>query len=84
MHGGSGPDTITFAADYTITLIGSQLPAVTTEMTITGNGAANTIIEANAAPFTATYRVLQVSSTGNLTLEGVTVRNGRCFGACTT
>ncbi len=39
-------DDITFAADYTITLVGSQLPAVTTEMTITGNGAANTIIEA--------------------------------------
>ena len=35
---------ITFAADYTITLVGSQLPAVTTAITITGNGEANTII----------------------------------------
>ena len=61
---------------------GSQLPAVTTEMTITGNGAANTIIQANAAANTATYRVFEVTSTGNLTLDGVTVRHGRCAGAC--
>ena len=59
---GSGSDTITFAADYTITLVGSQLPAVTTEMTITGNGAANTIIQANAAANTATYRVFEVGA----------------------
>ncbi len=32
-------------------------------MTITGNGAANTIIEANAAANTATYRVFEVSVT---------------------
>ena len=49
---GAGADSITFAADYTITLDGSQLPVVTSEMTITGNGAANTIIQANAAPDT--------------------------------
>ncbi len=79
---GSGSDTITFAADYTITLVGSQLPAVTTEMTITGNGAANTIIQANAAANTATYRVFEVGDPGNLTLDGVTVRHGVCAGAC--
>jgi len=85
---GSSADTITFAADYTITLAGSQLPAVTTEMTITGNGAANTIIQASTCnPVTlpggctpATYRVLEVKE-GDLTLDGVTVRHGRC-GAC--
>lgn len=44
----TGADTITFATDYTITLAGSQLPAVTTVMTITGNGADNTIIKADA------------------------------------
>ncbi len=80
---GSGADAITFAADYTITLAGSQLPAVTTEMTITGNGAANTIIQANAAANTATYRVFELNAAGNLTLDGVTVRHGRCAGACT-
>jgi len=35
---GAGADSITFDADYTITLVGSQLPAVTGEMTITGTG----------------------------------------------
>ena len=81
---GSGADTITFAADYTITLAGIQLPTVFSEMTITGNGAANTIIQANAAADTATQRVFEVDSTGNLTLDGVTVRHGRCVGGCAT
>src|SRR5688572_4876811 len=38
---GSGADVITFADDYIITLDGSQLPAVTTEITINGNGIDN-------------------------------------------
>ncbi|MBV6393172.1 MAG: hypothetical protein KPEEDBHJ_02408 [Anaerolineales bacterium] len=80
---GSGADVITFAANYTITL-GSQLPAVTSQITITGNGAANTIVQANAAPNVATYRVFEVSATGNLTLDGLTVRHGRCNGSCAT
>jgi len=74
---GSGADAITFAADYTITLDGSQLPVITSEITVTGNGAANTIIQANANPNMATYRVLEISAAGNLTLDGVTVRNGK-------
>jgi CSLREA domain-containing protein len=73
---GSGADTITFAGNYTITLAGSQLPIVTSYIIISGNGAANTIIQAAAAPQTATSRVFQVNSGGNLTLDGVTVRNG--------
>ncbi|MBK8619441.1 MAG: CSLREA domain-containing protein [Anaerolineales bacterium] len=77
---GVGSDTIAFAADYTITLVGSQLPAVTTTIIINGNGAANTIVQANANPNTATYRVFQVS--GNLTLDKLTVQNGRCNGSC--
>ncbi|MCZ2121263.1 MAG: S-layer homology domain-containing protein, partial [Anaerolineales bacterium] len=76
---GSGADVITFAADYTITLVGSQLPVVTSEITITGNGAANTIIQAHANPNVATYRVLRISAAGNLTLDGVTVRNGKAL-----
>ncbi|WKZ47134.1 MAG: sortase [Anaerolineales bacterium] len=88
---GAGADTITFAGNYTITLVGSQLPAVTSQITITGNGAANTIIQASTCnPVTlpggctpATYRVFQVTSSGNLTLDGLTVRHGRCNGSCT-
>ena len=82
----SGADTITFAASLNgtpITLVGSQLPAVTSIITITGNGAANTIIQANENPNTASYRVLEVSG-GNLTLDGVTVKNGQCSGSCAT
>jgi CSLREA domain-containing protein len=83
LAGSSGADSIGFAGNYTIT-IGSQLPFVTTTMTITGRGAVNTIIQAAATPNTATWRIFQVTSTGNLTLDGVTVRNGRCNGSCTT
>lgn len=68
---GSGADSITFAADYTITL-GSLLPDVATEITITGNGAANTIIDGAGL-----YRVFFVNSTGNLTLDSLTVQYGR-------
>jgi CSLREA domain-containing protein len=90
---GSGSDTITFAANYTIILAGSQLPAVfaplaspADALTITGNGAANTIITAVDGPNTATYRVLEVragfggAAAGTLTLDGVTVQRGRCAG----
>ena len=74
---GSGADSITFAADYTITLT-SQLPQVTTQITITGNGTDKTIIEANASPNIATYRVLYVGGVGsNLTLNNLQIRHGR-------
>ena len=59
-------------------------------MTITGNGAAKTIIEAQTCnPITTPdschlRRVFEVSSTGNLTLDGVTVRHGVVAGMCRT
>jgi CSLREA domain-containing protein len=82
---GSGADTISFAGNYTITLSAGfgQLPIVTSPITINGNGAANTVIRAHASPNTATMRVFYVNSGGNLTLNRVTVRNGRCNGSCT-
>ena len=51
---------------------------------ITGNGATNTILQANTAPNMATYRVLEVSGVGNLALNNLTVQNGRCDGDCAT
>lgn len=81
---GSGADTISFAADYTITLAGSQLPAVAGQLTINGNGPASTILQADAAPNTATHRVLEVGATGSFTLEQLTVRHGFCDTACST
>jgi predicted outer membrane repeat protein len=77
---GSGTDTITFAANYTITLR-NELP-ITSAIIIDGNGAANTILQANASPKVATYRVFDVSDTGNLALDSLTVRNGMCEGSC--
>jgi len=90
--GGSGADTITFTADYTITLAGSQLPAITSTMTITGNGPTKTILQASTCnPVTlpggcppATYRIFEVKSTGNLTLDSLTARHGNCISACDT
>ena len=86
---GSGADTITFdvSTDGTpITLSGSELPIITTNVTITGDGAANTLIQASACnPVTlpggctpATYRVFEVGSTGSLSLSGLSVLNGNC------
>ena len=92
---GNGTDTITFAADYTITL-GSQLPAVTGTIVINGNGAAKTIIQAsdcnpitllnssNSACTAVPYRVFEVGTSGNLTFDSLTVRNGNCNGSCAT
>ncbi|MBI5293957.1 MAG: S-layer homology domain-containing protein [Chloroflexi bacterium] len=87
----SDANTITFAANYTITL-GNQLPAVTTAIVINGNGLANTIVQAsdcnpvtlpnNCTP--AAYRVFEVSAAGDLTLDGLTVQNGACSGLCST
>jgi CSLREA domain-containing protein len=81
---GSGADTISFAGNYTITLApaAGQLPAITSPITVNGNGAANTIIQAHASPDTATTRVFYVDNGGNLTLNALTVRNGRCNGSC--
>jgi CSLREA domain-containing protein len=78
-------DTITIGTN-TITLDPAlgQLPPVTTTIIINGNGVLNTIIEANAAFNTASYRVFEVTSTGNLTLNNLTVQNGRCNGFCAT
>jgi len=78
---GSDADTIQFNGNYTITLA-NQLPSVTSIITIEGNGAANTIIQANVDPGVASYRVMWVSNSGALALQGVTVKNGNCMGAC--
>ena len=79
-NAGAGADTITFAGNYTITLGGSQLPVITSTVTINGNGPANTIIQAHASPNTATHRVFTVGAAGNLTLDNASVQNGRSPG----
>ncbi|MCB0017993.1 MAG: CSLREA domain-containing protein, partial [Anaerolineales bacterium] len=81
---GSGADTITFADNYTITLT-SALPDITTDLTIDGEGAANTIVQASTCnPVTlpggctpADWRVFTFTA-GASTLKDLTVRYGNC------
>lgn len=81
---GSGADAISFAGNYTITLAPAlgQLPTVTSPITINGNGAANTVIRAHASPNSAVARIFYVEFGGNLTLNALTIRNGRCTNSC--
>ena len=67
------------AGTFILTHGDASLPAsgliASAAMTIVGAGASSTIIEANAAPNTATYRVLHITG-ANVTVQGVTIRNG--------
>ena len=74
---------VSVLVDATITLDGGQLPAITTDVTIIGNGQANTVIEASDCdPITppsctpAAWGVFYVDNSGQLTVHGVTIRNG--------
>ncbi len=77
-------NTITFAANYTITLT-SALPDITSNVTIDGEGAANTIVQASTCdpvnlPGGCTpsdWRVFTFTS-GTSTLKDMTVRYGNC------
>lgn len=77
---GSGADNIILSGGtYSLTTVnntagdgyGNGLPLITTEMTIEGNGAT---IQRTGAP---EFRLFEVASGGNLTLEQVTVQGGQ-------
>jgi len=71
------PDEIVFAGDFTI-LLQSTLPTVTGVLTIRGNGWERTVVDGgNPAGGTSGVRAFQVAASGDLTLDGVTVR--RCY-----
>src|SRR5215211_6977065 len=65
----AGTDVISFAGNYTLTLLEArgQLPMVTSPIAINGNGTAKTIIQAHASPNTAFMKVFYVDSGGSLT-----------------
>ena len=71
----AAPNAIIFSVNGTITLA-STLPTITGALTITGNGPANTIIEASATPNTASYRVFTFNSASAFQLSDLTLRNG--------
>jgi CSLREA domain-containing protein len=80
----AGPDTILLAAGtYTQTLVAPNEDAnlggdwdITSVITIKGTGEFSCALQAAASPGTATERVVQVTSAGELTISRVTVRNG--------
>src|SRR5207237_6850955 len=65
---------------YTLTTPNNQtfgpngLPAITTTFTIQGNGAT---IQRSGDAGTPAFRLLWVDTSGNLNLDGVTLRNGQ-------
>jgi len=70
---GSGEE-ITFDGDYTITL-SSELH-ISKDLTITGQGAGSTIVQASATEGTATNRVLTIAEGATVTIEDLTIRHG--------
>lgn len=74
---GSGADTITLPAGSTITLTAPQadtvngLPLITSTITIHGNGAT-----VQRDPTSPPFRILQIDSPGNLTIDRLTIRRG--------
>ena len=64
-------DAITFNIDGTITLT-SALPQVTQNLTVTGNGRTQTIIDGNNL-----YRPFNIASTKSLTISNMTLKQGQ-------
>jgi len=74
-------DTINLAAGGTYTLNASDsdtdgpngLPSINSSITINGNGAT---IQRDSAGGTPDFRIFHVAATGNVTMSGMTIRNG--------
>jgi len=89
----AGDDTINVpAGTYTQTLVAANEDAnaggdwdITSNVTITGAGAATTILQAAATPGSATERVMESTLAGNVVIiSGVTLRHGNKTGAPAT
>ena len=65
-----GTNTITFSVSGSITL-GSALPQITNNLTIIGNGAANTIIDGAGS-----YQVFNIGNGVTASLSDLTIQNG--------
>lgn len=73
-----GSDTVTLpSGTYTLTL-GSEL-IINSDVSVVGDGAASTIIQAAASAGTAGFRVLFITS-GAVYISGVTIRHGNISG----
>ena len=75
---GDSGDTINIPiGTYTLTL-GSEL-TISKNLTLTGDGASSTIIQAALSSADATHRVMNVTA-GNVSISGVTLRHGKAAG----
>ena len=75
---GDSGDSITVpAGTYTLTL-GTEL-VINKNLTLTGAGSGDTIIQAAATPGTATSRVFNITA-GSVAISGVTIRHGKLNG----
>lgn len=84
-NNGTPSDTITFLTGVDVMTLTHSLPSVTATIIINGNDTGgSTVIRANAAAGVAFARIFQVRSTGNLTLNNLNIRNGRCVSGCVT
>jgi CSLREA domain-containing protein len=71
--GSSGSDAITFTVVGTINLNGSNLPNISSDMTITGPGSSQLIIHRNTGN---PYRILNIDG-GTVSLSGLTATGGQ-------
>ena len=77
------PGTYTLTSVYNKLLGITGLPVITSVLRINGGGAESTIIERDSSA--AAFRILQIGTSGKVTLVGLTVRGGlvsRLGGCC--
>lgn len=72
-----GPETITFAPDLTGTIIlSSALPDLSTDMTISGPGAAVITVQRDGDPLTPQFRIFTVGVGATVEISGLTISGG--------
>jgi uncharacterized repeat protein (TIGR01451 family) len=87
-HTGGGPDTIVFDSSLngtpiTLSIAGNDDTSaagdldITSDITIQGNGPANTIIQAGTNTTNGISRVFEITSGNTAEISGVTIRHGR-------
>jgi CSLREA domain-containing protein len=69
------PDTIKFSVTGAINL-GSPLPAITDDLTISGPGAEQLVVQRGSASGTPEFRIFNVTTTGKVSISGLTLNGG--------
>jgi hypothetical protein len=83
---GQTSNTIDLTGTYNLTTVNTNangpvgLPAITSNLTISGNASSGAVIERSTADGTPAFRLFYVSAAGSLSLEDVTLSNGLAQG----